>query len=267
MDEKATILVPFKGPFQAMGCPCEILLNTDDLVLGAEQLEVARREAQRIEEKYSRYRKGNIVHKINESEGKDVEVDDETAALLDYAAECYGMSGGLFDVTTGALRKSPDASHVGWSKISWKRPFLQLPRGFEIDFGGICKEYAADQILKLLIKRHPISTLVNLGGDIACAGNRLWSVGIEDVARPGKIARTLHLRQGAVATSGMTKRIGHILNPRTGKPIENAPDSVTVAAKTCTEAGFWSTLAILQGPKAESFLQTQSLEFWCYRSS
>src|SRR5262249_41996526 len=97
------------------------------------------------------------------------------------------------------------------------------------------------------------------------AGERLWSIGIENAARPGEVIRTIHVRQGGVATSGTTKRGGHILNPKTGRPVENAPASVTVTAKTCTEAGFWSTLAILHGARAEAFLDEQKLEFWCYR--
>jgi len=246
---------PLVGHFQAMGCPCEILLDTADTAVLTKQLNAAKQEAARIEKKYSRFLVGTVVDQINHSEGKKVEVDEETADLLDYASECYEISDGLFDIT-----------RRGWDKVSWKRPFIRLPSGYEIDLGGICKEYASDRILSLLLKRQKISTLVNLGGDIAAAGNRLWSVGIEDVSQPGTVARTIHLRQGGVATSGTTKRAGHIVNPKTGKPVREAPQSVTVAAKTCTEAGFWSTLAILQGPKAEAFLKEQSLESWCYRS-
>lgn len=283
--------------FEAMHCPCEILLDqpagrqdTNERSIGADLLDAAVGEAQRIEAKYSRYVSGNIVDAINTSEGKKVKVDDETAALLDFAAECYGLSGGLFDITTGALRKiwrfegeavvpptqaeiAKVRARMGWAKISWKRPFVALPPGFEIDFGGICKEYAADKILELLRRRSPVAALVNLGGDIAAAGERLWSVGIEDVSRPGQMAKTVYLRHGGIATSGATKRFikiqgevfGHILNPKTGWPVKGMPASVTVAAKTCTEAGFWSTLGMLQGAAAEEFLKEQSLEFWCYR--
>jgi thiamine biosynthesis lipoprotein len=221
--------------FQAMGCPCEILLDTSDDVLADQQLVAARQEAERIEQKYSRYRSGSIVSQINR--GAPAAADDETAALLKYAAECFELSGGLFDIRRG---------------------------GADIDLGGICKEYAADKILEKLQARHPISTLVNLGGDIAAAGDRLWSVGIENFAKPGEVVRTIYLKKGGVATSGTTKRPDHILNPKTGRPVTNAPQSVTVAAKTCTEAGFWSTLAVLHGAQAESFLKEQSLEFWCY---
>jgi thiamine biosynthesis lipoprotein len=258
--------------FQAMGCPCEILIDiAGDLPagrqVGAELLALARQEAQRIEDKYSRYRSGNIVDAINSSRGKPVAVDAETAALLDYAAQCYDLSDGLFDITTGALRRGTDATKTGWSNVLWNNPVLQMPDGFEIDFGGICKEYAADRIVQLLIARHPVSTLVNLGGDIAAAGERVWTVGIEDIKTPGQIARTLGLQRGAIATSGSTKRPGHIFNPRTGQPVTQAPESVTVATKTCTEAGFWSTLAMLQGPNAERFLAEQNLEHWYYRKT
>ena len=273
-----------------MGCSCEILLDTKTKSIGDEQLAAARQEAERIEKKYSRYRKGNIVDEINQGRGKPVRVDKETGALLDFAAQCYDMSEGLFDITTGVLRRiwhfeGKEAtferkdferikSQMGWDKVRWNPPMVELPAGFEIDLGGICKEYAADKILALLIKRHAIATLVNLGGDIAAAGKRLWSVGIEDVLRPGEVAKTVHLRRGGIATSGTSKRFvkiegetyGHILNPKTGWPVKNAPESVTVAAKTCTEAGFWSTLAILHGAEAEAFLREQSLEFWCIRT-
>jgi len=255
------------GRFQAMGCPCEILLDTEDTNLLAIQLKTAKEEALRIEKKYSRYLSGNILDQINQSHGKPIQVDPETALILNYAAECYELSDGLFDITTGVSRKIKDPKHAGWTNVQWNNPILQIPVSYEIDLGGICKEYASDRILYLLMQRHSISTLVNLGGDIATGGNRLWSVGIEDISKPGHITQTVSLRRGGIATSGTTKRLGHIINPKTLQAVQDAPQSVTVAAKTCTEAGFWSTLAILKGAEAESFLETQQVESWCYRSA
>ncbi len=253
MEKENTFLIE---RFQALGCPCEILLETTSPDILKQQLSAARHEAERIEMKFSRYRQGSMVDQINSSQGRPVKVDDETAAVLHFAQACYEMSDGLFDIT-----------RRGWKHVTWKPPFIQLPRGFEIDFGGICKEYAADRIVELLVRAHPISTLVNLGGDIAARGDRMWSVGIEDVSHSGQITQTLHLRRGGVATSGTTRRPGHIVNPKTRLPIQNAPEAVTVAATTCTEAGFWSTLAVLHGAGAEAFLNDQSLEAWCYRSA
>ena len=55
------------------------------------------------------------------------------------------------------------------------------------------------------------------------------------------------------------------VDPQTGWPIQDAPRSITVAADTCTQAGMLSTLAMLQGKGAESFLSAQDVKFWCDR--
>ena len=97
--------------------------------------------------------------------------------------------------------------------------------------------------------------------------------GIEDPHRPGDASAVIQLKQGALATSGDVfkfieqdgKRYGHILNPLSGWPDPDSPLSVTVAAPTCTEAGILSTLAMLQGKDAEVFLDSQGVNYWCYR--
>jgi thiamine biosynthesis lipoprotein len=60
-------------------------------------------------------------------------------------------------------------------------------------------------------------------------------------------------------------RYSHILDPTTGWPVRDAPRSITVAADTCTQAGMLATLAMLNGPDAEHFLEAQAVRFWCYR--
>jgi len=58
------------------------------------------------------------------------------------------------------------------------------------------------------------------------------------------------------------RRLGHILNPKTGWPVEGAPKSVTVLGQTCIEAGTLSTLAYLQGSRARAFLEEEGVPFW-----
>ena len=78
-------------------------------------------------------------------------------------------------------------------------------------------------------------------------------------------AMLLDLEHGALATSGDSHRFllkagvrySHILDPRTGWPVADAPRSVTVAASSCTEAGLLATLAMLQGAGARAFLEDQ----------
>ncbi len=83
----------------------------------------------------------------------------------------------------------------------------------------------------------------------------------------------LNIRRGAIATSGDAnryilhrgKRYEHILNPKTGWPVDDSPRSVTVGADTCTDAGIIATLAMLQGKHAEDFLDQQGLRYYCHR--
>src|SRR5262249_19569818 len=159
---------------------------------------------------------------------------------------------------------------VGWEKVTWDPPCFTLPRGMEIDLGGIGKEYAVDRAAGLIAARTAHAHLVNFGGDLFASGlrsgGRPWSVGIEDPERTGEATLyRVEISRTGLATSGDArrfvlwrgKRLGHILNPRTGWPVEDAPRSVTVAAPTCIEAGTLATLAILHGTSASTFLKEQ----------
>jgi len=275
-----------------MASPCEVLLETENEATAARLIEMARQEALRIEQKFSRYRDDNIVHRIN-SGGDTIEVDEETARLLDFADNCYHLSDGWFDITSGILRRAwhyadgakiPTQQHIdallpriGWQKLNWENPRLTVPEGMEIDFGGIGKEYAVDATLRLLTQQSECSVMINYGGDChasgAMADGSAWMTGIENPHRPGDASAIIQLKSGALATSGDVfkfirqggKRYGHILNPNTGWPDTDSPLSVTVAAPTCTEAGILSTLAMLQGNDAETFLDRQAVKYWCYR--
>lgn len=297
MTESATLQAKkdyFVGRFSAMASPCELLIETDNRSVAQQCLDIASNEAHRIEHKFSRYRDDNIIHQINTGHGKAISVDDETAALLDYADSCYQLSDGLFDITSGILRQAWqfDGRHgipqqrqidqllpsIGWSKIDWHNPVIQLPAGMEIDMGGIGKEYAVDRVTSLLKNHTSVSILVNFGGDLAITHKRKnndgWHIGVADPDHQQHEEKALHqyvLKQGAMATSGDAHRCivdngiryGHILNPKTGWPETGSPRSVTVLANTCLEAGILSTLAILHGAGARQFLEEQHVPYWC----
>jgi len=276
-----------------MASPCEVLACCDSASEAERLASLAFHETTRIERKFSRYLDNNIVHAINTSAGGDVEVDAETARLLQYAAQCYTLSDGLFDVTSGVLRRAwkfdgrpivPDRAliatllqRVGWNRVDFDGKRIRLARGMEIDLGGIGKEYAADKVAELLGEQTQAAVMVNLGGDIrAASGSNMrgpWTIGIESPRDGAPAVGEIEIGDGGVATSGDARRfctvdgvrLGHILDPRTGWPVAGAPRSVTVVAETCTAAGFLSTLAMLQGPDAEAFLQAQGLTFHCVR--
>jgi len=275
-----------------MASPCEALIDTDDEEVARRAFEAAAGEVRRIEAKFSRYRAEGAVAAINTAAGARTAVDEETARLLDFAATCHRLSGGMFDVTSGVLRRAwrfgPGASVpsqaqvasllplIGWGKVKWENPHIRLLPGMEIDLGGIGKEYAADRALSEAVKAGGCAALVNLGGDIAASGPRRggepWMVGVEDPSG-GAPAGTIKVFTGGLATSGdwrrfaqkEGKRYGHILNPVTGWPVEEAPASVTVAERSCALAGMLATMAMLMGAGAEEFLAGQKTPHWIIR--
>lgn len=278
----------WRGHFQAMASPCEVLLRGGDLLLARRVAGVVHDEAVRIERKFSRYRQDNVVHAINNAGGNWVAVDEETERLLDYADQCWRVSDGSFDITSGVLRRvwrfdgsdrvpSREAvdevlRDLGWEKVERRPGGIRLQAGMEIDLGGIGKEYAVDRALDRAraLTRQPL--LVNFGGDIAAhtGDDRPWGVGLEDVSG-GAVAGRFRMKAGGLATSGDSRRYllkdgvrySHVLDPRTGWPVSGAPRSVTVAAQHCTQAGTLATLALLHGAEAETFLQAQGVRYWC----
>jgi thiamine biosynthesis lipoprotein len=279
--------------FGAMASPCEILCETEDLDFARALGAYAAAEARRIDEKFSRYKADSVVAAMLESRGRSITVDDETAKLLDYGEMLWRVSEGRFDLTSGILRhawqfeeatQAPDPQripelmrYVGWQRLQWAPPVLTLPAGMEVDFGGIGKEYAVDRVADWAARESGDPVLVNFGGDLRCTGaapaSGAWQVGIESLAKPGQPAKRIELTSGALATSGDArraividgKRYGHILDARTGWPAPGAPRSITVAAPTCSQAGSFSTLAMLHGADAEAFLRAENLRYWLLR--
>jgi thiamine biosynthesis lipoprotein len=277
--------------FVAMSCPCEVLIESAPEAVAREIAYSVAACAWRIEASYSRFLVGNIVHRINNSNGAPLTVDVETANLLVFSARLTELSGGAFDITSGVLRKAwrfdgsdrvPSREQVdavrklvGWHKVVWRRPVLRMLPDMQIDFGGIGKEYAVDSAVGIAHSLAPnVSCLVNFGGDMAVRSTRRdgnpWRVGIESCDGTNRAAHRIMLRTGALATSGDSRRFllkdgvrySHVLDARTGWPVQNAPHAVTVLAETCTQAGTFATLALLRGTEAESFLREQNVKYW-----
>lgn len=274
--------------FDAMGGHGEIRLQGRDEAVMRRAAQAAIDEVRRIERKYSRYDEASVISRINAAagSGEPVEVDDETAALLDFAAHLHALSGGLFDVTSGVLRRAwnfrvlrvPAQQEIdgllpliGWPKVRWRDRRIALPlAGMEIDFGGFGKEYAADRAADVLLHEGEAHGFVNLGGDIRVAGSRAdgggWRLGIRHPRRDDALIRTIELASGALATSGDYERFfevdgrrySHLLDPRSGWPVD-CWQSVSVIAPTCTAAGAACTIAALRQQEGKAFLKSEQL--------
>lgn len=275
-------------PFQAMGSACEIVVasaNNHEY-----KIQQAINEVQRIEQKYSRYREDSIVSKINHNAGRSpIVCDEETWQMFNFADQLFQMSEGLFDITAGILRQAwnfsskelPTASHLNhlcrlicWDKCFRREQSFMLPmREMQIDFGGFGKEYAADRAAAILEQSDIKNGYVNLGGDIRFLGPKLdgssWSIGIQHPRKPDELIASIPLQRGGLATSGdyekyfetEGKRYCHILNPRTGMPVDYW-SSISVVAENSLIAGSYSTIAMLLEEKAIKFLEGTGLSYF-----
>ncbi len=286
--------------FNAMASPCEVLIQTSDKNLAEQVGQCVSSEVWRIEDKYSRYDPKSVCSQINNSGGQPILIDEETFLLLNFAEQCYQLSDGIFDISSGVLSKvwtfdrvSGECQHlpsqeditnilsfVGWHKVIYDKRSIKMPKQMQLDFGGIGKEYAVDRCILMTKQLTDKPLLINLGGDLAVSGPRdnkqPWQVAIEhpdsdSLGQQQDMIVAIH--QGALATSGDARRYlikagvryGHILNAKTGWPILYAPRSITTVAPQCVQAGILATLALLQGQDAEAFLLEQEITYWARR--
>jgi thiamine biosynthesis lipoprotein len=261
--------------FRAMAAENEVQVHSPDAKLAAQAAALAIEEVARIEAKYSRYRSDSVVSRINAAAGGDpVPIDEETWKLLAFAGACFRQSEGLFDATSGVLRRAwrfdearvpgeaelaPLRELIGWERVELREGSVRLPlRGMELDFGGFGKEYAVDRAALVLKAAGAHSALVNLAGDLAILGPQpdgtAWRVGIQNPRRKDSLIATLPVRSGAIATSGDYERFievdgvrhCHVLDPLTGRAAQGFR-SVTVHGASCLVAGSAATIAMLKG--------------------
>lgn len=205
--------------------------------------------------------------------------------VLHVADELYRLTSGAWDGTldplitlwgfgrTGGVRKPPDEiriqqalDHVGFDRIATDDAgrLRKTDPAVTLDLASIAKGYGVDAIARLLGDAGFEHFIVEIGGEIYARGVRPdgtpWRVGIN---RPDKAAdvREIYaivpLTNQAMATSGDYRiffQIGddayaHILDPRTGKPVENDVVSVSVVAANCTVADGLATALMVMGPE------------------
>jgi len=276
--------------FPAMGTNCQLQLYAPSTHAAEHAARVSIQEIRRIEFRFSRYRPDSDLSQLNliAKAGGSLQVDGETAGLLNYAFAAYRRSGGLFDVTSGLLRRAWDFKsgrlpeqrtldelipRVGLDKVYWNEPQLSFSQpGMELDFGGIAKEYAADRAAIVCMAAGVEHGLVDLGGDIRVTGphpdGQPWQIGIRHPRRNGEWLATALLHRGALATSGdyerciqaNGRRFGHILHPGTGWPVQGLC-SVSVMAEQCLLAGTVCTTAMLKGDRGPDWLASLNLPY------
>jgi FAD:protein FMN transferase len=157
--------------------------------------------------------------------------------------------------------------HIGFDKIQMDEEGRYLSKkdgAVTLDLASIAKGYGVDTISRMIRKSGIENFLVEIGGEVFASGLRMdgkpWRVGINKPrkdAGPSDVYTTLHLENRALATSGdyrnffdnENRRYSHILDPRTGYPVNNRVVSVSVIAGTCTAADGLATAMMVMGPE------------------
>lgn len=218
------------------------------------------------------------ISKINQAEGKPVEVSDDTIALLKEAIHFSQKTNGAFDVTIDPLtqlwdfKNQPDSlpsensiaeacSLVGYQNIliNGNTVTLKDPNA-SIDLGGIAKGYMADQLKSFLQKEGVTSAIINLGGNILTLGEKPdgepFQIGIKKpFDESGSSLFSVSVTDRSVVTSGCYERYfvlndtiyHHILDPSTGYPVQNNLYSVTILSDKSTDGDALSTACYVLG--------------------
>jgi len=234
----------------------------------------------RFEARYSRFLPESIVGQVNARAGGDwCEVDEDAERLLSLCGEMHRLTRGVFDAAALPLLRAWDwkadppripgecemrvaLELSGWGKVERRARGVRLPAaGMGIDLGGIGKEFAVDQLVSLAREFGIGDVMIDVGQDIRVVGRPpgkdAWYIGLEEPDRPGDCWTALRLTDRAVATSGDyfrsftlgARRYGHILDPRSGLPVNNGCQAVSVIAPSCVMAGILSTAAFVLGPE------------------
>ena len=226
------------------------------------------------------------IFKVNNAGGEPVAVHDETFFLAQYAEDFYKSTGGVLNpalypvirewgFTTGNY-KIPDeqtiasllpATDFAALILDETEKTLRAPKNMMLDFGASGKGFAGDEAVKILKGLGVTSALLDLGGNIQVLGAKpdgsAWNIAIKN-PWDGSAAAAVKIKNGCLITSGGYernftgpdgKRYIHIFDAKTGRPVENKMESVSIVADSGLYADSLSTALFAMGLDAAT-------DFW-----
>ena len=236
-----------------------------------------------LESLFSTTDSNSEIYKLNHSSEK-IQVSSETYSLLSYSVKMAEIFNGHFNpalfpvirewgFTTGNyhvpsqekinfLLKKTDFSQIQFFDDN----FVQLQDSMSVDFGSVAKGFASDEIVKILSENNILSALIDFGGNIIAFGEKpdssFWRIGIKNPFG-GEVSLAVKVKNQMVITSGgyerfftdeNQKKYIHIFDGKTGFPVENEIESVTIICENGLYADTLSTaLFIIGSENAVSF--------------
>lgn len=270
--EQRELTMPTEHRFRAMGTDVHVVVQGPSGLL-----DLAQREVERLERRWSRFRPDSELSRVNAAAGTWVPVSPETALLVARALEAWSITGGRFDPTVlgDVVRAGYDRSYdqlvdraeaptsalrrgAGDVAVDRDDPAIRVPVGVGLDPGGIGKGLAADLVAERLEAEGAAGALVNVGGDLRASGcgpdGDDWTVAI-DPAATGLPVATVALAQGGLATSTVLRRRWwaggrprhHLIDPATGEPADRGVVAASVLAAAGWQAEVLAKVAIVAG--------------------
>lgn len=235
---------------------------------------------------------GSYTYQINHAEGNDIIVTPQVNEMLSTALSVYNLSGGALDLSvypiyeawgefkdeTGRIPSDDELKelrkNLGFGKteinaFEGEANFsVRMPSGTQISFGAVAKGCAAKYAIDAMRKNGVTSGIVSLGGNVQTLGTKPngenWTVAVEDPNNTGAYVGTLSVGETAIVTSGSYQRYftgsdgtkyHHLIDPSTGKPVDNDLVSVTIVCEDGTLADCLSTAMFILG-------QSAALQYW-----
>ncbi|MCB9793914.1 MAG: FAD:protein FMN transferase [Alphaproteobacteria bacterium] len=235
----------------------------------------------RVDSLMSNWRKDSEISRFNAGGTEPFPLSPETAEVMALALAVHARTGGAFDVTVGPLverwgfgpegrEPEPDAAElerllasVGSDKLTLGEGTLSKSSAeVRVDLAAIAKGYGVERLAQALAALPGVdAVMVEIGGEVRVIGDKPggepWRLAIE---RPDEGRREVHsvvqLRDNALATSGDYRRFidehgqrrTHVVDPRTGRPVEHGVASASVLAADCGTADAWATSLMVLGP-------------------
>jgi len=234
----------------------------------------------------------SYTYQINNAEGNDIVIPAQIARMLNVAKEVYNRTGGALDLSiypiylawggfkegsarvpsydeTDELRKNLHFGDMELTQFTGEVNYsVRFPAGTQISFGATAKGFVSNLAVEAMRNAGVQSGIISLGGNVQTLGQKPdgsnWIVAVEDPNNTGSYLGTLSVGETAVVTSGNYQRCftaedgevyHHILDPDTGRPVENGLLSVTIVCEDGTLADALSTAMFVLG-------KTAAIKYW-----
>ena len=269
-----TLKKPYSDSFRAFDTMCSITIyDHKTLKEYSDIIRKVRSTCTKYDYGFDKYTPSSFVSIFNSKKHNIAKGDNYE--ILKKSIEYSEMTNGDFDITISPIVelwgvntnhfKLPNnikikqlLNKVDYKQLHLKEHTAHLTKGGSIDLGAIAKGYVTDKLVKVFKDMNVKSAIIDLGGNIYAVGsknNQPFKVGINKPFGNGELIGTVKAKDTSVITAGIYQRYkekngkiySHIMDPKTGKPVDNDLNSVTVISKDATAADALSTGFMVMG--------------------